>query len=441
VTDSIHKLGEVLRTARESKGVDVARVERDTKIRTRYLSALERGDYRDLPGAVYTKGFLRNYGLYLGLDPEYLIDLYRLETGAISPERVRTAPPRALATRRARALVLTPGAIFAAILTVGVFLFVGYLGYEFVTFARTPDLRVTDPAGNIASWGELTYMIRGTTEPNSRVTIDGLSSENPVLTADAEGNFHVEVRLVPGSNVISVVATDPATKRDSMKVTRTIIVGGGTSPTPGTPTLVVSAPQDRATLTGQLTITGTASPGAKVTVTAKLATAASPAFSVKDFAGQAVSVRAPAVGAVMSASATAATDGAFSTTMSLPAGDWDLTLVAGAPGASPAPSVASPAPTGSVTRRITVRPPSGLTGTIVVARSASYLLVLQDGVPLAGVSGHVITAGRTIALSARSAITVRAGNAAAVSISIDGISLVTMGGSGEVIEWRIQRTA
>jgi cytoskeletal protein RodZ len=441
VTDSIHKLGEVLRTARESKGVDVARVERDTKIRTRYLSALERGDYRDLPGAVYTKGFLRNYGLYLGLDPEYLIDLYRLETGAISPERVRTAPPRALATRRARALVLTPGAIFAAILTVGVFLFVGYLGYEFVTFARTPDLRVTDPAGNIASWGELTYMIRGMTEPNSRVTIDGLSSENPVITADAEGNFHVEVRLVPGSNVISVVATDPATQRDSMKVTRTIIVGGGSSPTPGTPTVVVSAPQDRAILTGPLRITGTASPGAKVAVTAKLATAASPAFSVKDFAGKAVSIRAPAVGTVISASATAATDGAFSTTMSLPAGDWDLTFVAGAPGASPAPSVASPAPSGSVTRRITVRPPAGLTGTIAVARSASYLLVLQDGVPLAGVSGHIIAAGRTIALSARSAITVRAGNAAAVSISIDGISLGTMGGSGEVIEWRIQRTA
>jgi cytoskeletal protein RodZ len=441
VTDSIHKLGEVLRTARESKGVDVARVERDTKIRTRYLSALERGDYRDLPGAVYTKGFLRNYGLYLGLDPEYLIDLYRLETGAISPERVRTAPPRALATRRARALVLTPGAIFAAILTVGVFLFVGYLGYEFVTFARTPDLRVTAPAGNIASWAALTYTIRGTTEPNSRVTIDGLSSENPVITADAEGNFQVEVRLVPGSNVISVVATDRATQRDSMKVTRTIIVGGGSSPTPGTPTVVVSAPQDRAILTGPLTITGTASPGAKLAVTAKLATAASPAFSVKDFAGQAVSIRAPAVGTVISASATAATDGAFSTTMSLPAGDWDLTLVAGAPGASPAPSVASPAPSGSVTRRITVRQPAGLTGTIVVARSASYLLVLQDGVPLAGVSGHVIAAGRTIVLSARSVITVRAGNAAAVSISIDGISLGTMGGSGEVIEWRIQRTA
>ena len=91
MTGDVHKLGEVLRTAREGKGVDLARVERDTKIRERYLSALERGDYRDLPGAVYTKGFLRNYGAYLGLDPEYLIDLYRIESAA----RRRRAPARA----------------------------------------------------------------------------------------------------------------------------------------------------------------------------------------------------------------------------------------------------------------------------------------------------------------------------------------------------------
>ena len=47
--------------ARERKGVDLYRAERDTKIRARYLAALERGEYRELPGAVYTKGFLRNY--------------------------------------------------------------------------------------------------------------------------------------------------------------------------------------------------------------------------------------------------------------------------------------------------------------------------------------------------------------------------------------------
>ena len=98
--EGVHKLGEVLRTAREAKGVDLTRVERDTKIRERYLSALERGEYRELPGAVYTKGFLRNYGAYLGLDPEYLIDLYRLEATGRHRRAPRAARPAA-ADRRA----------------------------------------------------------------------------------------------------------------------------------------------------------------------------------------------------------------------------------------------------------------------------------------------------------------------------------------------------
>ena len=115
-----NKLGEVLRTAREARDVDLARVERDTKIRARYLQALEDGDYAELPGAVYTKGFLRNYGAYLGLDTEYLIDLYRLESSQPTSEKPTVpTPPRPISTRRSRPLVVTPGAIMAALLTVG----------------------------------------------------------------------------------------------------------------------------------------------------------------------------------------------------------------------------------------------------------------------------------------------------------------------------------
>ena len=70
-------LPERLYAARERKGVDLYRAERDTKIRARYLAALERGEYGELPGDVYTKGFLRNYALYLGLDPEEVVGQYR----------------------------------------------------------------------------------------------------------------------------------------------------------------------------------------------------------------------------------------------------------------------------------------------------------------------------------------------------------------------------
>ena len=192
-----HKLGEVLRAAREAKGVDLARVERETKIRERYLSALERGEYRELPGAVYTKGFLRNYGSYLALDPEYLIDLYRLETSATTAERSRTqAPPRPLAVRRRRTFIITPGTVVAALLTIGVGALVAWIGYEFVNFARTPELRITEPVGNVSEHPVPEITIRGVTAPNATLTIKGLP-ENPTAQADEDGSFEVTVALLP----------------------------------------------------------------------------------------------------------------------------------------------------------------------------------------------------------------------------------------------------
>ena len=217
------KLGEVLRTAREAKFIDLARVERDTKIRVRYLTALEQGHYRDLPGAVYTKGFLRNYGLYLGLDPEYLVDLYRLESGA-GIDRPAAPPPRRRVTgRQGRSLVVTSGAVMAVILSVLVVAFVAYLVGEFLTFARTPDLRITDPAGDVAAYTGTQFTIRGTTEPNATIRTEGLR-QNPSATADALGAFSIRVGLVPGANVITLVAHDPLTGRDSAAARRTITV-------------------------------------------------------------------------------------------------------------------------------------------------------------------------------------------------------------------------
>lgn len=225
------KLGEVLRTAREAKFIDLVRVERDTKIRVRYLTALEQGHYRDLPGAVYTKGFLRNYGLYLGLDPEYLVDLYRLETGS-AVDRLAAPLRRRPAARQGRSLVVTSSAVIAVILTLLVVAFVVYLVGEFLTFARTPDLRIADPAGDVASYAGAHYTIRGTTEPNSTITTEGLR-QNPTATADELGSFSLEVGLLPGANVITLVAHDPLTGRDSAAVRRTItVVPSGPSASP-----------------------------------------------------------------------------------------------------------------------------------------------------------------------------------------------------------------
>lgn len=70
------ELGHILREARETKGLTLQEVQEETRINTRYLEALENGDYESLPTPVHVRGFLRNYARYLGLDPQPLLDRY-----------------------------------------------------------------------------------------------------------------------------------------------------------------------------------------------------------------------------------------------------------------------------------------------------------------------------------------------------------------------------
>jgi cytoskeletal protein RodZ len=422
----LHKLGEVLRTAREAKGVDLARVERDTKIRTRYLSALESGDYRELPGSVYTKGFLRNYGAYLGLDAEYLIDLYRLESVGVTPERLTVpTPPRPIATRR-RGFVLTPGAVVAALLTVGVGIFVVYLVSEFVTFARTPELQITDPATDVAGYQGTAYTIRGITEPNSRVTVSGLP-ENPTVTADAKGAFEVRVELLPGANVVTLVASDPLTGRDSAEVHRTIEVGTG-GPSPSAPgAMALTAPEEGATLTGPVEIAGSAAAGSVVNATAALVSPPAASMRVVTLAGQDVPIPAASPAPPAPLMLTAGTDGVFSGSLQLSAGTWDVTIT---------PAAAADQ---AVTRRVTVSLPSGLHGSLTVSGGPSYLEIDEDGRPKNGVSGRVSNAGTTVQLAAQRTLRIRVGNAGAVHLMLNGVDFGTMGGNGAVVEWSVTR--
>lgn len=90
------QLGERLRAARESQGISLSQAAAETRILQRYLVALEDGDYPNLPGDVYVRGFIRNYAAFLGLSADELIDLYRYERGRTDPIRVvpATSNPR-----------------------------------------------------------------------------------------------------------------------------------------------------------------------------------------------------------------------------------------------------------------------------------------------------------------------------------------------------------
>jgi cytoskeletal protein RodZ len=66
-------IGSILREAREEQGLTLAEAEEGTRIRARFLEALENNDFDVLPGAPYVRGFTRNYASFLGVDPAPLL--------------------------------------------------------------------------------------------------------------------------------------------------------------------------------------------------------------------------------------------------------------------------------------------------------------------------------------------------------------------------------
>lgn len=72
-------LGEELRRQRELRQISLREISDATKINIRFLEALERNDFRHLPGGQFNKGFIRAYSRHIGVDPERLVDAYMEE--------------------------------------------------------------------------------------------------------------------------------------------------------------------------------------------------------------------------------------------------------------------------------------------------------------------------------------------------------------------------
>src|SRR6059058_601637 len=110
-------IGTTLREARIRARIDMSEVEARTKIRAKYLRAIENEEWDLLPGPVYVKSFLRTYGDFLGLDSRLLVDEFKRRY-----ERPTDHDPRPIAAlsrereRAARGPLLPPWAIIVGVL-------------------------------------------------------------------------------------------------------------------------------------------------------------------------------------------------------------------------------------------------------------------------------------------------------------------------------------
>ena len=406
-----------LTAARERKGVDLVRAERDTKIRIRYLSALESGDYRDLPGAVYTKGFLRNYALYLGLDPEDVLRQWRRERGEATAPEAAIVPPRPIAAP-SRPLNFSSRVVVAALLTAGVVLFFIYLGAQLLRYTRPPELTVTSPATAVHDVTEAatSYRLAGTTSPGSIIEIVAPGQEQPFrVTPLANGEWFLPVPLRRGQNRFDIKAVNPETKKESEE-TRQIVINVPFEQILA-PTLTIAQPVDATTYSnGAITVAGTTTNAASVTLTT-------------GFLGAAGSSATPEPGSSPKPGPTrtidVADDGSFEfPPLELTTGRWAITVTA----------TSEQGQTAALTRNITVAF-NGVALVVNIRGGPAWIKVWVDGELEGPQSGRVYQAGRTLTFTGKESIEVRTGSSGGTHFTLNGESLGSLGPSGVPETW------
>jgi cytoskeletal protein RodZ len=430
-------LPERLYAARERKGVDLYRAERDTKIRARYLAALERGEYRELPGDVYTKGFLRNYALYLGLDPEEVVGQWRRERGDAPAQKTVLTVPRPIAQPRA-GLQFSPGIVVAALLTILIAGVAVWLGVQVQRFAKPPTLTMTSPREATLQLDETatTFTFEGKSIPGATITID-MAGGSRQVSADSTGVWSATVDLRRGRNTFTIDATDPDTGKHA-ETPAQVVITVPISQAQG-PTLSIDNPADGTVFeNGAIPVQGKATNATSVTVTASYdgPVTGAPAPSPTSTPAPAAS-GSPAgggTGAGPSLTIPVTSDGTWDTGTSplqLTTGRWTITVKASNETAS-----------ATLTRHVSVAY-KGVNLVVTVKGGAAWIKVWVDGeiAPTVGRAGKTFRDGQTLTFTGNTSIEVRTGSSGATLFTLNGQSLGALGKRGIPETWLFQPPA
>lgn len=199
-------VGQILRETRIKKAIELEEIEKKTKIRVKYLQAIENDDYPKLPGGkVVAKGFIKNYGQFLGLSTDSLLASFRRDFGQ---EQKGQVLPRGIYRPLDKiGFSWTPKTTIIAISFFLICLFVSFLGYQFFLFLGPPKLQVTIPLEDEVV-RESVVKVEGRSDNDAVVYLN-----EELISLDEEGNFTELVNLVPGENLIRIEAVSRRGKK------------------------------------------------------------------------------------------------------------------------------------------------------------------------------------------------------------------------------------
>ena len=178
-------LGERFRAAREQRGQTLSEVAEHLRIRSVYLAAIEDENWSAIGAPVYTRGFLRTYARYLGIDPEEAVAQYNASAGnAPQPASTGTGPSAYREPRSLGPLIWISGIVALAL--------VGFVIYLYFSPPRSSQMLASTGAATASS------------------VPAGVPSASPTAAASTAGSPAPEPTLLPQTKTLAIHLTAPS---------------------------------------------------------------------------------------------------------------------------------------------------------------------------------------------------------------------------------------
>lgn len=196
-------VGQILSEKRRLLNLSLAEVEKEIKIRQKYLEAIETDQFTKIAQSVSISGFVRSYAQFLDLPVDNILAIFRRDFEAEKKNRII---PESLSPKQENNFYWTPKAtailFLSLILTAGIFFGVK----QYVILSGAPPLQITSPVeGQIF---KEKVLVLGKTDRDATVKIDGI----PILVSQ-DGSFKEETVLPKGENIIFIEATSRQGKK------------------------------------------------------------------------------------------------------------------------------------------------------------------------------------------------------------------------------------
>lgn len=194
-------LGEKLAKKRNSLHLDVGDVEKTIKIPARHIRNIENGNYSKLPPDVYTRGFIKSYAAFLGLNTKKILSVYDKERGLEKKVKmVREPSPKAKPTLKSPKLVITPKKLLLFGSSLLVFAVLFFIGWQVKILTAPPVLTVTSPTDNLNVTEDYVF-VEGETDREAELYINDVK-----IGTDDAGVFKERVSLQDGVNILKIKA-------------------------------------------------------------------------------------------------------------------------------------------------------------------------------------------------------------------------------------------